>query len=156
MALSQTALQAVLAQSTERVFLECLTISHADLAETLRLANDRVDLTRTAGTFIAFPFQVTGMRQSPDQLPQMRITVDNVDQRVITALRTLAGTRKDITMTYEVVLADTPDVLEYGPIDFRVDSVNVSPDSIALDLSFHSGFLNAAFPAGQFAPSNAA
>lgn len=153
MSLSQAALQAVLAQSTAEVFLECLTISHTDIT-TLRLVNDRADLTRSAGTFVAFPFQVTGMRQSKDQLPQMRITVDNVDQRIIEALRGLAGTRDDITVSYEVVLADTPDTIEYGPVDFRVDGVNTSPASISLDLSFHTGFLNAAFPAGQFAPSN--
>lgn len=156
MALSQTALQAVLAQSTEQVFLECLTITHADLTTPLRFVNDLQDLARTAGTYTAFPFQVTGMRQSSDQLPQMRITIDNVDQRVVLALRSLSGSRTDISVAYDVVLAGAPNVVEYGPVDFRVDNVGISPAAVSLDLSFHSGFLNAAFPAGQFAPSNAA
>ena len=156
MPLSQAALQAVLAQSTGQVFLECLTISHADLATPLRLVNDRADLTRTAGTFTAFPFQVTAPAQSDDKPPQMRLTIDNVDQRIILALRSLAGTRTDISVSYDVVLADSPNTVEYGPVDFRVDNVNVSPASISLDLSFHTGFLNAAFPGLQFAPSNAA
>lgn len=155
MALSQTALQAVLAQATAEVFLECLTISHADLATPLRLVNDRKDLTRTAGTFTAFPFAVTGIRQSADQLPQMSLTIDNVDQRVILALRSLAGTRSDITVTYEVVLAGTPNTVEYGPVDFRMADVNESAVSLVLDLEYHSGFLNKAFPALQFSPSNA-
>lgn len=156
MSLSQTALQAVLAQSIDKVFLELLEITHDDLAEPIRLVNDTQDLVRSAGTFAAFPFQVVGMRQSKDQLPQMRVTIDNVDQRVLLALRGVAGTREDIRMAYEVVLADSPDTVEYGPIDFRVDGASVSPTAIALDLSFHTGFLSRAFPAGQFAPSNAA
>lgn len=87
MALSQSALQVVLAQATNQVFLECLMVSHADLAQPLRLINGRADLTRAAGMFTAFLFQVAGMNQSPDQMPQMRITIDNVDQRVVLALR---------------------------------------------------------------------
>lgn len=145
----------MLAQSTSEVFLECLTITHTDITA-LRLVNDRVDLTRTTGVFTAFPFAVQGMRQSPDQLPQIRITVDNVDQRIITALRAIAGTRDDITVSYEVVLASSANTIEYGPVDFRVAGLNIAPASIALDLSFHSGFLNAAFPGGQFSPANAA
>ncbi|HET8702044.1 MAG TPA: hypothetical protein VFL97_10315 [Nitrococcus sp.] len=59
-------------------------------------------------------------------------------------------------MSYEVVVASSPNTIEYGPVDFRADNVNIASAMVSLDLPFHSGFLNATFPAGQFAPSNAA
>lgn len=86
----------------------------------------------------------------------MRITIHNANQRIVTTLRSLAGARTDISVSYDMVLAGAPDVIEYGPIDFRVDRANISPTTVSLELVFHSGFLNAAFPAGQFSPSNAA
>ena len=154
MSLSQRALQAVLAQATSETLLKCVTISHTDIT-TQRLVNDRQDLTRAAGTFTAFPFEVTGPHQSEDRLPQLHIALDNVDQRIITALRSVAGTREDITVVYEEVLRATPDTVETGPVSFRVDRVRNTLTTVSLELSLHSGFLNAAFPAGQFAPSNA-
>lgn len=153
--LSQTALQAVLSSSTEAVFLDCITIDHPDLGTPLRLVNDKKDLERTAGTFSKFNFEVRGVTQRKNQLPSMKIRLGNIDQRVIETIRPLAGTRDDITFTYEMVLHETPNTVEYGPIDFRVEQVSVTLQTIDFELSFHEGLLNAAFPFLQFAPSNA-
>lgn len=152
---SQAAIQAMLSKRTSVVFLECITVTHPDLSEPLLFVNDNQDLVRTAGTFKKHNFEVQGINQQEDQLPTMRIRICNVDQRVITAVRPLAGTRDDITFTYEVVLDSTPNVIEYGPIDFRVEDVAVTLTTLEFNLAFHSGLLDAAFPNLQFAPSNA-
>lgn len=155
MALSQGALQAVLSSATEKVFLECLTFQHSEIS-TIRLVNDSVDLTRTAGTFLHFPFQITAATQSADRPPGINITADAVDQRLIQALRPLAGSRENAKITYEIVLSDTPDTVEFGPVTFELDSVNTdSVTKISVRASFLKGALNDAFPHKQFAPSNA-
>lgn len=155
MSLSQAGLQAVLSQSTEQCFLECLTISHPDMASDLLLVNDRQDLVRTAGTFSKAAFSIDGVRQDEEQLPALKITADNVDQRIITQVRSLAGSREKINVKYEVVLADTPNVVEYGPINFKVENISNNLMQIQLVCSFNRGFLNSAHPYLQFAPSNA-
>ena len=154
MSLSQAGLQAALAQSTDQCFLECLVFSHPAMTETMRLVNNTQNITRNSGEYFRANFEVIGMNQDEGQLPQMRIKVANIDQRLITEVRKLSGTRVDIECVYDVVLADTPDVIEYGPIQFRVDSVGNALQALDLNLSFRSGFLNAAFPHLQFAPSN--
>lgn len=157
MALSQGALQAVLASATEKVFLECITIEHSSLSETLRLVNDTVDLTRSAGTFTHFPFSITAATQAADRPPAIDITADAVDQRVVTAVRGLAGIREKAKITYEIVLSDTPDQVEFGPVEFEFDSMSTdSATKVNVRASFLKGALNDAFPHKQFAPSNAA
>src|SRR6056297_749549 len=155
MALSQGALQAVLASATEKVFLECLTITHSEI-DTIRLVNDSVDLERSLDTFKRFPFQVSAATQSQDRPPAINITADAVDQRLVLALRSLAGKREVANIRYEVVLSDTPDIVEFGPVDFSFDSVSGdSATNVTVRASFLKGALNDAFPSRQFAPSNA-
>jgi len=154
MPLSQGALQAVLSSATEKVFLECLTISHSDI-DTIRIVNDTQDLVRASGTFLRFPFQVSAATQVQDRPPAIDITGDAVDQRVVQALRELAGKRERAQVVYEVVLSDSPDTIEFGPVKFEFDSMTAdSATQVKVRASFLKGALNDAFPSGQFAPSN--
>lgn len=154
MALSQTALQALLASATKEVFLECLTFEHSEMT-TLRLVNDGVDLERSAGTFSRFPFMVKMPAQNTNSPPSIEIQADMVDQRVMLALRQLAGKRERVTITYEVVLAGTPNTIEYGPAEFELDSITTNAEtSLSIQASFLAGSLNDAFPNLIFAPSN--
>jgi len=154
MPLTQSALQAVLSSATEKVFLECITISHPDI-DTIRIVNDTQDLTRSSGTFFRFPFQVSAATQTQDRPPSIDITGDAVDQRIVQGLRELAGKRQKAEITYEIVLADTPDSIEFGPVKFEFDSMTAdSATKVTVRASFLKGALNDAFPAGQFAPSN--
>ena len=155
MSLSQAGLQAVLAQATSEVFLELITISHSEMGETLRLVNDNQDMNRLDGTYRRFPFRIRGMPQNPDRPPTIGITSDAVDQRVVQAVRTIAGSRERASITYEVVRADAPDDPEYGPVRFEFDSAQSDgATSIRIEASFLKGALDDAFPVGQFAPSN--
>lgn len=154
MALSQSALQAVLSSATEKVFLECLTISHSDI-DTIRIVNDTQDLSTSQGTFSRFPFEVSAATQIQDRPPAIDITGDAVDQRIIKALRELAGKRERAKIIYQIVLSDSPDTVEFGPVRFEFDSMAAdSATKVTVRASFLKGALNDAFPSGQFAPSN--
>lgn len=156
MALSQGALQAVLASATEKVFLECLTITHSDI-DTIRLVNDTVNLQRASGEYLHFPFQVRAATQSQDSPPALEIVADAVDQRLVFAFRSIAGSREKAQIAYEVVLSDSPDTVEFGPVQFQYDGISGdSATTVRVRASFMKGSLNDAFPALQFSPSNAA
>ena len=153
MALSATGLKSALAGWTEQIWLECLTFDHPTMTAPIRVVNDKVDLVRTAGTFIAFPFSFQDFVRADDQAVTAAITADNVDQRIITALRGVVGRP---TVMYEAVLHDTPNVVERGPMDFEVLGFQANAASISLQISFAFSFLGEAFPKGYFAPWNAA
>lgn len=156
MALSQDALQGILASSTDIVYLECLTIAHSKFIDgTLRLVNDRVDLVRTAGTFIAFPFSVTPPAQDSKQSPFLEITADMVDQRIIQAIRMVIGQRERAQISYEIVTHQHPNTVEWGPVDFQFDSATTDGVSILkIKASFSLGLLEDAFPTKVFSPGN--
>jgi len=155
MPLSQTALQGVLASSTNQVFLECLKIEHSDIS-TLRLVNNTEDLIRSDGTYSRFVFSVRAETQVQGRPPSISIDADAVDQRVVLALRQLAGKRERAKITFDVVLADSPNTIEFGPVQFEFDSLTGdSATQVSVKASFLKGALNDAFPARQFAPSNA-
>jgi len=154
MALSQGALQAVLSSATSQVFLQCLTISHSSFS-TLRLVNNTEDIVRSSGTFQRFPFGVSASTQQEGKPPSIKISADAVDQRVIVALRNLAGKRERAKITYEVILAATPDSVEFGPVTFELEGVSGGSGTvISLDASILKGALDDAFPKDQFTPSN--
>ena len=154
MALSQTALQGILASATTSTFLECLTIKHSEI-DTVRLVNDNADINRTVGAFTRFPFEVRTPPQSADRPPEIQIMASAVDQSIIFHLRSLAGLSERATITYEVVLAESPNTVEFGPVTFILDAIATDGLSqVTLTASFLKGALNDAFPAQQFSPGN--
>lgn len=150
MSLSQEGLQSALAGSTDEVWLECITIEHPSIA-TMRLVNDRVDLVRSAGTFVAFPFSVRLHVRSDEMNAMAEVVADNVDQRVILALRGLAH---GATLKYEVVLASSPNVVEQGPFEFEIKGFSANVSTVSLSVSFAMDFLNESFPKDYYAPWN--
>ena len=154
MPLSQAALQAVLSSATSKVFLETLKLTHSQMS-TIRIVNDNQDLVRADGTYIQFPFSVVAPTQTDDRAPIIQFTATMVDQQIIQELRKLAGLREKAIITYEAVLADTPDVVEFGPVEFEFDSLSTNGlESITVEASFMRGLFDDAFPALQFAPNN--
>lgn len=154
--LSQDAMQALLAEHTDKVFLDCLTIDHpAFTGDPLRLVNDRQDLVRSAGTYRAFPFKVTPPEDADESMPEARIVADAVDRRIIQALRALPVDSPP-TIILETVLAHQPDTVEYGPLPMTVESVALNSASIVeLTVGFKRQFLTEPFPAGRMTPSRA-
>jgi len=150
--ISLTALQSILAQETEEIWLVCLTITHADLSAPIRLVNDRQDLTRTAGTFSAFPFEVALPSDEERETPKASITIDNVDRTVIQALRDVTSAPE---VTIEVVLLDSPNTVEAGPFVFQMHSVSYNAGTLQGELGYESDFLNEGFPAESFTPNTA-
>lgn len=155
MTLSQTGLQAVLAESTDEAYLQLLVIDHSDLSEPLRLVSDRQDLERDDGTYNRFPFQVQGPDQDQENPPEIQIRSDAVDQRVVEAVRQLQGKRERATITYTVVRASEPETPDFGPITFQYAGASTDGATrVTIEATFLKGALNDAFPAKQFAPSN--
>jgi hypothetical protein len=149
---SVNAMRAMLAQETPEVFLICLTISHPSLPAPYLLVNDFNPLVRTAGTFQPFAFDVSLPAEQDDKLPQVTMTIDNIDNVILVAIRNLAGERPKVTL--EVVLASQPYIVEAGPFDFSILSINYSDASIQGTIGFEDDLLNTAFPADTYTPTN--
>jgi len=147
---SPRALQAMLAQETGEVFLACLTITHPDLATPIRLVRNNEPLVRAAGTWLPYPFSIHLPDQRDDQIPQVRVTVDNVDLSVNEQLRTLVGPPQ---VTLEVVLASQPDTVEAGPFNFSLQTATSTAQSIDGTLGYEDDVFAQQVPGQNYLPS---
>lgn len=62
------------------------------------------------------------------------MTVDNVDLTVNDAIRTLTGDPPTVTMM--VVLADSPDTVEFGPLSYSLQNIRADANTIQGALGF--------------------
>lgn len=150
---SQTALRAFLAQETEEVVLMCLTFTHTSFVTPYRLVTNTEPLMRALGEYTPFAFQLNLPPETDDQVPQLQLTIDNVDNSILKAIRVLpVGQRVQVTM--EVVLASAPDDPEVGPIDFKILSIDFDESQITGTIGLDDDFLNTTFPSGEYTPVN--
>ncbi|MDE1151412.1 MAG: DUF1833 family protein [Micavibrio sp.] len=147
---SLLARQALYAPETADAFLILLTLSHASLAEPIRVTSDAVDTVSRGSQFVAFPFDLTLPDDTEGQSPEARLRIDNVDRQVVKAVRSLNSAP---SVLIEIVRVATPDVIEAQFQDFRLTNVTYDSQVVEGNLSIED-FTMEPFPAAVFAPGN--
>ena len=149
--LSTPATQALFAQETGEVFLCLLTISHPALAGPICVVNNTQDIVSRGVTYIAFPFDIILPDEREDQLPQVQLSIQNVDRRIALAVRSLPpGTQASVSL--EVVLASSPDTVEIQGLGFSLLQVDYDAMTVTGTLSYE-WILSEPFPAGVMGPT---
>ncbi|MGH7243618.1 MAG: DUF1833 family protein [Phycisphaerales bacterium] len=148
--LSATARAALFAQETGEVFLFLLVLSHPSLSEPIRVCNDQVNTTSNGIVYVAFPFQLKLPPDDDTPAPEVSLSIDNVDRKIVEAVRRCQG--EPITATLSIVLASSPNVLEAGPFDFKLRQVDYDKLAVNGTLKFDD-ILNEPFPGDTMTPS---
>jgi hypothetical protein len=155
-ALSPAAREAAFAQETAEAFLALLVIEYPTLEAPLRFVNNVEDVYSTAGDaatpqqYFGCPFQIALPAERDDQLPSVTIAIDNVDQQIVAALRSLTSAPM---LTLYIVLASTPNTVEAGPFRFRLTSAQYNAQQVTGYLAFPD-VLNEPFPWRTFTPGD--
>lgn len=134
--LSNTALASLNAAETGEVWLVLLTITNPGIT-TIRVVNNTEDITSRGNVYQAFPFEIELPGQDPDSPASARLRIDNVDKRIVEAVRSIS-TPPNITI--EVILASQPDTVEIAYADLTLRSVEYDADSVRGELTFESIF----------------
>jgi len=122
--LSSPARRSLHAQETGEVWLALLTISHPDIADgPIRVVDNTVDVVSRGDTYVAWPFDWTLPTDAEDVFPDVALTISNVDRRVTEAIDAL---ETPPTMTFEVVLASSPDLVEMSLEDIELRSAKTT------------------------------
>lgn len=148
---SATALQAMLAQQTAEVFVPCLSITHPSFAEPIRLAYNTESVNRSAGEFKPYPFQINLPAQVEDEPPSMTLTVDNTDLSVNDAIRNITG---QPTVTFDVVLASSPNTVEAGPFVMGLQNVQADAQTITGTLGYEMDLFAQQVPSQEYLPTS--
>ncbi len=141
---------ALMAQETSEAFIVLIKIDHPNLSVPIRVSSDGVNTSSNGKTFIAFPFELELPISDPDQPPRARITIDNVDRSIVTAIRSIST---EATVDIDVVLGSDPDTLEVSFTGFKLVNVDYDALVVAGDLSFED-FFSEPFPSRVFSPAD--
>jgi hypothetical protein len=140
--------QALYAPETAEAFLVLLTLDHADLAEPIRVTSDAVTTISRGDDFVPFPFELI----LPDDLdgapPRARLAIDNIDRRIVQAVRTLSSAP---TVMIEIIRAAAPDTVEAQFVDFKLTHVSYDAHRVEGSLTLED-FTAEPFPAAVFSP----
>jgi hypothetical protein len=148
--LSAPAAAAVLAPETGKVFLHLLTIE-AEGGAALRFADNTENVVSRGETFTAAGFAIVLPEQTSDTPRPCRLAIDNTDLAIFQAVKEAAGKSAAITASICVVMADTPDVYERGPLRYRLR--NVRADKSTIEGEVHDFYLaDRKFPEGTYSP----
>lgn len=141
---------AVNAPETGEAPLLLLTIDHSTLGTPLRFTSDAVDTNSRGNTYISYEFKIDLPTDTDDDFPRAQITIDNVSRAIINTIRSI---QDPPTITMEVVLASSPDIVEASWTDFELEKATYNAMTISGRLSVES-FANQGYPAGRFRPDN--
>jgi len=148
--MTAAALRACLSQSTDEVFLECLSINHADLSEPIRVVKNTEIITSGGHQYYPFRFDVTLPADAAEKLGELSLTISNVDRRIAEAARMINSAA---IASFFVVLASSPNTIEYGPVTMALRNVKVNLMSVVGTLRAGENILYQAYPAHSFVPS---
>jgi hypothetical protein len=151
MPLSQRFREAVFAEETAEQPLALVTISHASMAQPIRVVNDSEgqNLTSRGDLFVAYPFEIV-LASEGEETGSARLKLDNVDRIIIGSLRALLDPP---TVTIELVLRSQPDTVEAGPFRFLWRAAQYDVQTIEGELLFDEELKR--FPAYDFTPGTA-
>jgi hypothetical protein len=148
--ISPAATGAVLAPETEQVFLHLLTIETPGGA-VLRFVDNNQDIASRGNTFYAAGFTVVLPEQSENAPRPCRLAIDNTDLAIFQAIKRAAG--QEVSVSVCVVMADTPDTYERGPLKYRLRNVRATKETIEGEV--HDFYLaDRKFPKGTYTPED--
>lgn len=138
---SSGAKEKAIAQRNSDPFLLLLTITHADLAETLYFVRNNEAVVSRGNTHLAYPFEIEEPSDG-EQSPQARISIANVSRRIGKAIEALATAP---TVKIELVLASDPDAIERTWDEFTLTQVSYDAMAVTATLQ-HISYWNEGWP----------
>ena len=126
--LSPDAAAAALAPETEKAFLHLLAIEVSGGA-VLRFVDNNQNITSRGDEYIAAGFTLILPEQTGNAPRPCRLAIDNTDLSIFQTIKQAAG--REVTVTVCVVMADTPDVYERGPLKYRLRNVRADKEAVS-------------------------
>lgn len=148
--LSSPALAAIYAPETREVFLELLTVTHDALPAPIRLVRNPTDITSRGNVYTRFPFLIRFHADQDSEIPNAELQTDNASQELLVALRTITGRA---IVVAEMVLASSPDIVEYGPMTYKLIGFSGDAAQLTLTLSYEP-LTSEPYPSGIFNPAD--
>jgi len=148
--LSQNATAAALALETEKVFLHLLTIEVSGGA-VLRFVDNNQNITSRGQEFYGTGFTLILPEQTDNAPRPCRLAIDNTDLSIFQTIKQAVG--QQVSVTVCVIMADTPDVYERGPLKYLLRNVRVTKETIEGEV-YDFYLIDRKFPRDTYTPED--
>lgn len=147
--MSTAATESINAEQSDEVWLILLEITHPSLVTPIRVVNNTQNIVSNGNTYLASAFTLS-LPDDVQGLSYVQLEIDNVDRLIVDTIRALA-TPPSVSLS--VILADTPDSVEFGPHQMTVSDVDYDASTVKGTLIYED-LLNEPFPGRSFDKAN--
>lgn len=151
--ISKSAKTEIVKPESSAAFLHLLKVE-AQGYETLYFVDNTQSIVSNGQTYIPAAFKVVLPSQTEDGSVQpCQLVVDNVDQIISATIKKANAAQKKIYATISVVMAQTPDVIERGPLRFILRDVTINKSTVSGEL-YDFYVYDRKIPEGVYNPQN--
>ena len=150
MRMSQKAVEAVFAPETEKVFLHLLTIE-TSAGALLRLVDNNQIVTSRGEEYTPAGFMIILPEQTDNAQRPCRLAIDNTDLFIYSEIKKAVW--QEVTIKVCVIMADTPDVYERGPLKYKLRNVHASKETVEGEV-FDFYLTDRRFPKDTYSPED--
>ncbi|EFO32623.1 conserved hypothetical protein [Roseibium sp. TrichSKD4] len=151
---------AMFAQEADEVPICLLTITHDDLVEPFYFSSDptrRISVdpllyaTASRGRdYLFLPFDFILPQDEADAPQRVKLTMSNADREMVSVVRSVSTPPKALV---EVILAETPDLVEIAIPDLLMSEAVMSESDIVIELTADP-LINEPYPGRSFTPGS--
>ena len=149
--ISKNATEAVLDQETEKVFLHLLKIEVANSGAVLRFVDNKENITSRGEEFAACGFNIILPEQTDNAPRPCKLAIDNTDLSIFQTIKQAVG--QDVIVTVCVIIADTPDTYERGPLKYKLRNVSATKEKIEGEI-YDFVLTDRKYPKDTYTPEN--
>lgn len=151
--ISNDAKKELFKEETDAVFLHLLKISAEGKSDLLFVDNTE-PVVSNGLTYLPVAFQITLPEQNQDgMISPCRLAVDNIDRAIAENVKNADGEGKKIYASVSLIMAQTPNTIERGPIEYILRNVAVTKDSVSGEL-YDSYLYDSKMPEGVYTPND--
>lgn len=151
--ISKSAKIEIVKPESSAVFLHLLKVE-AQGYETLYFVDNTQSIVSNGQTYVPAAFKVVLPSQTEDgSIQPCQLVVDNVDQIISTTIKKANAAQKKIYATISVVMAQTPDIIERGPLRFILRDVTINKSTVSGEL-YDFYVYDRKIPEGVYNPQN--
>ena len=131
------------------LYLVLLDIDHPDLAQTISVVNNTVNVISNGTSYIAFPFEIALPESPENSPPRAELTISNVGREISQAIRSV-GSPPSVTIA--VIRQATPDVIEALHVGMKLTGVSYDAQQVSGQL-VREALVTEPYPAMTYSPA---
>ncbi|MEC8919181.1 MAG: DUF1833 family protein [Pseudomonadota bacterium] len=152
--ISAEGLRDLFAEHTASAMFALVTFYSDDETRYVGVVNNLENVTHNGVEYIGLPFEFELPSNDDEQVPQLTMTIDNVDRALVDLVRSVTEAPPVIVEIIRVTQGGIT-ATELGPMDFSLLNADITAGSVSLQIGYTNDILNSPATGDIFNPGTA-